>query len=320
MNLEHFPENETAQRMLGSVSNGFYDDSYVGKWLFQVMGTEMEDARRLVEELPYQAFPETATWGLCYHEIKWGLPVREDLSYEERRSLILEKKGMREPMPPYAMEQLLKNITDFKTYVADIHDVSPYVPKTSHPNVFDVILEGDGTPKVKKIRELLNRMKQSHTMYCLTHYDRSSFHEILSYENSIYLQTEFYPRFNLEYLRLDSIWKLSGDKALNGYNHEEIIDFYPVAAYYEADALEQMQTDVPDVFVSVGIKEDTDTQSSMFITAKAEDAVNIVQGINYQNGAKHSIKTVSYMTKMNQMDARWKLDRRRYLDGGTYLL
>ena len=27
------------------------------------------------EDLPAQLFPETATWGLMYHEIKWGLGI-----------------------------------------------------------------------------------------------------------------------------------------------------------------------------------------------------------------------------------------------------
>ena len=62
------------------------------------MGKEMDDAHlRIEEELPYQAFPETATWGLRYHEEKYGLPVRENLTYEERRRLILEKRNTRAP-------------------------------------------------------------------------------------------------------------------------------------------------------------------------------------------------------------------------------
>ena len=66
--LENFPTSESAKRMLSYVSTGFYDKSYVGKWLFQVMGLEYDDARKLVEELALQMFPETATWGLKYHE------------------------------------------------------------------------------------------------------------------------------------------------------------------------------------------------------------------------------------------------------------
>ena len=100
IDLENFPTSESAQRMLASVTPGFYDKSYVGKWLYQVMGLEFDEAEKLIaEELPLQFFPETATWGLMYHEIKWGLPVRDYLSYEERRKLIYEKRDQRAPIP-----------------------------------------------------------------------------------------------------------------------------------------------------------------------------------------------------------------------------
>ncbi len=49
------------------------------------MGEEMGDARAIIDELPLQAFVETATWGLRYHEEKYGLPIRENLSPDERR-------------------------------------------------------------------------------------------------------------------------------------------------------------------------------------------------------------------------------------------
>lgn len=36
MDLEKFPSSESAKRMLRSVdSGGFYDNSYVGKWIFR---------------------------------------------------------------------------------------------------------------------------------------------------------------------------------------------------------------------------------------------------------------------------------------------
>ena len=103
--LENFPTSESAKKMLSYVSDGFYDESYVGKWLFQVMGAEYDKALEIVEDLPAQFFPETATWGLMYHEIKWGLPVRLNLSYAERRRLIYLKRDYRAPMTPYRMER-----------------------------------------------------------------------------------------------------------------------------------------------------------------------------------------------------------------------
>ena len=45
--LEQFPTSESAKRMLSYVTPGFYDNSYVGKWLYQVMGLEYDDARKL---------------------------------------------------------------------------------------------------------------------------------------------------------------------------------------------------------------------------------------------------------------------------------
>lgn len=167
MDLENFPTSESAKRMLEAVSSGgFYDKSYVGKWLFQVMGLEMDEARRIIEGLPYQAFPETATWGLRYHEQKYGLPVREDLSYEERRRLILERRDTKAPMTPWRMEQILGYITACEVQVSDVHDGGG----TGHPNVFRVELYGDRSGDaidLAAVQKKLQEIKQSHTTYNL---------------------------------------------------------------------------------------------------------------------------------------------------------
>ncbi|MCI8418840.1 MAG: DUF2313 domain-containing protein [Lachnospiraceae bacterium] len=188
-NFEKFPTSESAKRQLSYVSEEFYEKSYVGKWLYQVMGLEYDAVRRILEELPEQMFIETATWGLKYHEIKWQLPVRENLSYEERRKLIYEKRDCRRPMTPYRMEQHLRDVTDFEVHVSDIHDKGEYWVKYNilngawlldgsiklsqggtsfpHPNVFRAVFIGEGTLNVKRIKKTLDRIKQSHTMYIL---------------------------------------------------------------------------------------------------------------------------------------------------------
>ena len=157
MDLEYFPSSEAGKRMLDTVSNGFYDNSYVGKWLFQVMGLEMDDARKIIEELPYQAFPETATWGLRYHEQKYGLPVREMLTYEERRRLIYQKRDERTPMNPYRMEVIMENITGRKAHVDD---------ESGPVNTFTLEFESgnnavDVTAAIKKLKAI----KQSHVAF-----------------------------------------------------------------------------------------------------------------------------------------------------------
>lgn len=165
--LENFPISESAKNMIASVSDGFYDNSYVGKWLYEVMGQEYDTAREIAEDLINQLFPETATWGLMYHEIKWGLPVRENLSYEERRQIIYRKRDYRAPMTPYKMEGYLKTATGFDVRIADINDPGDYGFVAPHPNVFKVYFMGEGTLQSKKARALLNELKQSHTTFTM---------------------------------------------------------------------------------------------------------------------------------------------------------
>lgn len=164
MNIENFPTSEAAKRMMGYITgNGFYDRSYVGKWIFQVMGIEMNEARRIIEdELPYQAFPETATWGLRYHEEKFGLPIRENLSPEERRKLILDRRDTKAPITPWRLEKMMNSVLGCHVKVVDIHEPDN---KITHPNTFVVYLEGEGAFSLQKGIDKINDAKQSHTSY-----------------------------------------------------------------------------------------------------------------------------------------------------------
>jgi len=181
--IENFPTSESAKRMLGMVTKGYYDRSYVAKWLYQVMGLETDETRRIISELFAQIFPETATWALRYHEEKWGLPVYDEDSgetidedererrYKERRRRIIEKRDCVAPMTPYRMEGYVQGLLDgYTARVADIHDPGEYGWTAPHPNVFRVYLIGDedsGTADTKAVHRALRMIKQSHTTYTL---------------------------------------------------------------------------------------------------------------------------------------------------------
>lgn len=213
--LENFPESPSAKRMIGYVSDGFYDNSYVGKWLFQVMGSEYDKAFELAESLPKQFFPETATWGLMYHEIKWGLPVRENLPYEERRKLIYQKRDCRSPMTPYLMEEYLKSAVGCDVYVADANDPGPYNFKPEHPNIFRVFFESNNTLDIGKIKSLLDRIKQSHTVYIIDHFnslvaDSSGLEKFTSCRVKMHIRIVYWKS-----ICLDGTWKMDGAKILD---------------------------------------------------------------------------------------------------------
>lgn len=172
MNLEKFPTSEAAKQMLEYVTQGWYDRAYVAKWLYQVMGLTMDQVKGIYEDLPAQFFVETATWGLSYHEQKYGLPVREYLSYEDRRKLIYARRDYRVPITPYNLEAMIHQQLGYNAEVSDIHDLGSrgYIPE--HPNIFQVvILERDINQGIDygAVERLVNRAKQSHTTYITVH-------------------------------------------------------------------------------------------------------------------------------------------------------
>lgn len=110
LDLERFPTSEAAKRMLGTVSP-IYDRAYVAKWLYQVLGSEIDEAWQFFNELRRQAYPETTTWGIGYWEQQQDLPSDEALTLTERRRRVLVNYGTRAPLNPAIMEQIARNIT-----------------------------------------------------------------------------------------------------------------------------------------------------------------------------------------------------------------
>lgn len=220
--LENFPTSKSALKMLGYVSDGFYDKSYVGKWLYQVMGIEYDAALQIVEDLPYQLFPETATWGLPYHEIKWGLPVMEHIPYEERRRQIYLKRDYRSPMIPYRMERYLEDATGFEVHIADVNDSGKYGYISTHPNVFKAYFLGEGTLDAKKVFKILDNLKQSHTMYEVNERieiisDNQQLEQILLRRIMVKMSIPFW----YEYI-FDGSWLLDGSIILNNRPRYEL--------------------------------------------------------------------------------------------------
>lgn len=156
--IEHFPTNPTALRMMSRISP-IYDRSYVGKWIFEVMGTDMGDVRLRFEELRAQAFPETATWGLMYWEQRYGLPVGSGLAdIEARRRRVLGRRRSRTPMNPKRVEHILSELTGREVVITE--NVADYT--------FGVeIKPGDNAIDIGEAMRRLKQIKPSHQAYRL---------------------------------------------------------------------------------------------------------------------------------------------------------
>lgn len=118
IDLEHFPTNEIAIRMMERISP-IYGRSYVGKWIFEIMGMEMGEARTYFEELRQQPFPERTTWAIEYWERRYAIVPKPTDDLETRRRNIIMKRGARLPMNPARMEQIVDGLTGSTSTVTE---------------------------------------------------------------------------------------------------------------------------------------------------------------------------------------------------------
>lgn len=175
LDLENFPSNQMASEMLRMVSAGWYDKSYVGKWLFEVMGMEMEEAAQFFEELRLQVFPETATWGLGYHEQKYGIPINPGQDLETKRTAVLKARDSKLPMNPARLEANIRQM--YKREAVIKENAMPYT-------FILAIGAGDEELNLEDLVEYVNRVKPSHISYILSFERQSGL--IINVRNSIH--------------------------------------------------------------------------------------------------------------------------------------
>jgi hypothetical protein len=151
--IENFPTSTTAKRMVSRVSP-IYGESYVAKWLYQVMGLELDEAWALVRSFRAQPFADQATWGLMYWEQGLGIDTDESKTYELRRRRIAEEiYSKKVPMNPYRLEQVVKAVCGFEAHVTE--NVRTYT--------FNVEVDaGDGALDWNAIFTKINAVKPSH--------------------------------------------------------------------------------------------------------------------------------------------------------------
>lgn len=89
-----------AEAFLRMVTKGFYDSSYTGLWIYEVIGREWDDMRAWSEGLKNEINPQTCTWSVGIWEWVYGVGTDESLSLEIRRQRILAKIIGTKPINP----------------------------------------------------------------------------------------------------------------------------------------------------------------------------------------------------------------------------
>lgn len=142
--------SETADRMLNETTP-IYDNSKIGLYMFEAMGREYDSVRAIVEDLPNQLNPETATWLLPLWERRFGLPTDETMSLEERRRKIRLRRRHTGAFNPDKVKRLAENMTGLSARV--VQNVGPYT--------FAVYLSATSSSD-EALRKAIKKLKPSH--------------------------------------------------------------------------------------------------------------------------------------------------------------
>jgi hypothetical protein len=151
--IENFPTNETAKDMLSMVSP-IYNDAYVGKWIYQIMGLAMQLASDTAKGTLEEGFPQTATYSLPWWEDMYGLPVNPDLPIDERRRRIVLRRTTKRPMNPAMIEKIVREASGRDCHLEENTDVFTYEIWIFHGEsevVYDVVRD-----EVDKVRQEKN--------------------------------------------------------------------------------------------------------------------------------------------------------------------
>lgn len=151
--------SQEAATFLRMVTKGFYSDSYIGLWIFEVIGREWDEMREWAEGLKDEIFPQTCTWTIAIWEWLYGIEPDESLSLEFRRQRILAKICALRPINPEVIRRGVAALIGTDPEGVEVNDfVGPYR--------FEVILHpGENPFPYNRIDQYIWEIKPSHLAF-----------------------------------------------------------------------------------------------------------------------------------------------------------
>jgi hypothetical protein len=148
-----------AERMRQMVTAGFYDESYIGLWLMEVIGREYDGMAEWSGSLRDEAFPQTATWSISIWEFLYGIEPDDSLPLEFRRQRILSTRLRRPPINPARIESAISALTGSTVKITE--NTAPYT--------FTIEIDASGgiLYDLRRALRLLREIKPSHLAFTM---------------------------------------------------------------------------------------------------------------------------------------------------------
>ena len=164
--------------------------------------------------------------GVQRFEKMLGIRPKATQGLKERKSVIL-----------FTMNRRKMGLSELETMLAGYSPGLKLIRAPDGPGL-DVVMISPGDVRI--LNRILEEILPLDIYLRFVH--RMGYDVSIRYNPAICFRAEFFPRYNLAYLRLDGSWKLDGTRRLNGYDSASSLDFYPVKIRTGTGASEDVQT------------------------------------------------------------------------------
>ena len=159
--LDSIIQSPEAGVFLGMVTKGFYERSYMGLWIFEIIGREWDEMKSWAEGMKDEIHPQTCTWSIPIWEWVYGIPSDDALPLPFRRQRVLAKIIATVPVNPEAIRRGVAALVG--AYAETVE-----VDEGAGPYRFDVIIHPAEVPvpfPYSRIARYIRETKPSHLCF-----------------------------------------------------------------------------------------------------------------------------------------------------------
>lgn len=152
---EEILTSDEAKNVYNMVSP-IYGESYVALWIFQAIGTGLDTAKQLAEDLFRELHPETATWFLSEWEKRYGITPGADWTLKRRREAVINKRKFNAPITPNKLSEMASSLVGVPVDIIE----------NTGKNQFTVFVRQNTTAeKFASAKEAIDEAKPAHLIY-----------------------------------------------------------------------------------------------------------------------------------------------------------
>lgn len=154
--MEKIITSQEAQTIIEYLSP-IYGQSYVGLWMLQVIGMQLDKSSQWTAELALQVTPQSATWTIEFWEKEYNIIPVDGWTLQQRRDNILSKMRSLAPMTPKTLENVVSGAAG---------GVPVEILENTGKNTFTVLVR-QYTEYFDRGREALEEAKPAHLIYVM---------------------------------------------------------------------------------------------------------------------------------------------------------